>query len=346
MYRIDSATAAASKPAVPAAVPANAGYFTDGDPAGDIPATIVPAWWLNQFQDEVIEVIDQAGITLDKADNTQLYDAIIALIAANAGGGSVQGASFIDGLTYAPNSSSPNTKIDIAPGKAQAVGYSGVIELASTLIKTTGSWAEGDDAGGLFSGTVANDTFYHVHLIRKDSDGTIDAGFDTSPTAANIPSGWTGYRRIGSFRTDGSANIKDFVVNETAGGGIQYRYKRPIRSVNSYALTYGSAHIQTLDTPTGIKTLSDIVVYGNGGDVRIYVTSIDEDDIDGIVTDTDLIQAARVSSPSSAVPDAQGSQLAVMTDNSRQIRTRSGYATATITMDIVTMGWRDERRAA
>jgi hypothetical protein len=69
MHRID----------VPSATPDN--KFTDGSPSGGVPATTVPADWLNDLQENVCHAIEQAGITLVKDDETQLYDAIIALAA-------------------------------------------------------------------------------------------------------------------------------------------------------------------------------------------------------------------------------------------------------------------------
>ena len=75
------------------------------------------------------------------------------------------------------------------------------------------TWAAGDDAGGDFvtGGSPTADTTYYVFLIRKDSDGSIDAGFDTDIDCANIPSGYTAYRLIARVMTDGSSNIIPYV---------------------------------------------------------------------------------------------------------------------------------------
>ena len=83
MYRVDNSTAAAAMPAPGVVGPNPDGFFTDGDPGGGIPATIVPADWLNAVQEEISYVIEQAGDTLDKADRTQLRAAILAMITAN-----------------------------------------------------------------------------------------------------------------------------------------------------------------------------------------------------------------------------------------------------------------------
>lgn len=101
--------------------------------------------------------------------------------------------------------------ITINPGKCRS--YSDLYNLdlnASITKQIDATWSAGTDAGGLFSGTVAASTTYHLFLIRKDSDGSIDAGFDTDIDCSNIPSGYTAYRRIASFLTDSSANIRGF----------------------------------------------------------------------------------------------------------------------------------------
>jgi len=85
------------------------------------------------------------------------------------------------------------------------------LELNSPIVKKIDApWSTGTNAGGLFSGTVAASTWYYFFVIRRDSDGIIDSGFDTSAIAANRPAGWTYYRKIGAIRTDSSLNIRRF----------------------------------------------------------------------------------------------------------------------------------------
>ncbi len=64
MHKIDGADATLSN------------TFTDGDPGLGELATEVTADWLNAVQAELVYVIEQAAITLDKPDNTQLLEAI------------------------------------------------------------------------------------------------------------------------------------------------------------------------------------------------------------------------------------------------------------------------------
>ncbi len=67
MHRIDSPGATQDQ------------YFTEGDPVVPVPPTEVSADWLNAVQEEISHVVETSGLTLDKADNRQLIQAILRL---------------------------------------------------------------------------------------------------------------------------------------------------------------------------------------------------------------------------------------------------------------------------
>lgn len=81
MFRIDNASSTTSQPSRGTA--GTLGYFTDGNPGAAIPATIVTQDWLNIVQNEIAFVVTQSGDTLDKADDTQLYQAIVNIVTDN-----------------------------------------------------------------------------------------------------------------------------------------------------------------------------------------------------------------------------------------------------------------------
>ena len=58
------------------------GEWTEGNPAAGLPATLLKADWLNTIQRELISVLIGGGITLNKADDSQLLKAIQAIQAA------------------------------------------------------------------------------------------------------------------------------------------------------------------------------------------------------------------------------------------------------------------------
>jgi hypothetical protein len=77
MFRIDNSCAATILP-TPLA-PGTPGFFSSGNIGGEL-ATIVTADFMNQVQEGLVAVVNAAGLTLDKTDNTQVITAILALI--------------------------------------------------------------------------------------------------------------------------------------------------------------------------------------------------------------------------------------------------------------------------
>jgi len=117
----------------------------------------------------------------------------------------------LSGLTISNSSGDLEHDITTAIGYCPDSTGTYILKLTSPLTKRIDApWSSGNNSGGLFSGSVASTTWYYKFLIRKDSDGTVDSGFDTSITAANKPSGYTYYRRIGAVLTNGSQNIVKF----------------------------------------------------------------------------------------------------------------------------------------
>lgn len=116
----------------------------------------------------------------------------------------------IHGLYTVPGADSDHD-IEIKPGGALGANALQWIELVSNITKQLDViWAAGDNQGGRPS-TVAlsANTTYHYFVIKK-SDGTIDAGYDTSLTAVNLlaESTYLYFRRVRSLKTNGSANIR------------------------------------------------------------------------------------------------------------------------------------------
>ena len=120
-----------------------------------------------------------------------------------------QGVAFLSNpITASNNATDANNDIDFSAGNGVLDDGSGQVLLSSTLVKRLdASWVAGTNQGGLFSGTKANSTKYYEFAI---TNGTInDAGFDISPSGANIPAGYKGSYR-GMVKTDGSGNILAF----------------------------------------------------------------------------------------------------------------------------------------
>lgn len=240
---------------------------------------------------------------------------------------------YIDGLTLS-NGTDADHDIDIATGIASDSTGAYWLALTSGLTKQIdATWAAGDNAGGLFSGSVAADTTYHVFLIRKDSDGSIDAGFDTSVTASNIPSGYTAYRRIGSLYTDSSSN---WVVFTQSGD----RFILAALSTTDYADPGTSAFLHATAVPSGIfvEVEVDAVLRDVSPAASTYVILSSP-----FATDTEPAPANCTLAQASTASNRMANTVYVTSNTSRQIRARLSNSDGGIGLSLTTKSWRDWR---
>ncbi len=209
--------------------------------------------------------------------------------------------------------------------------------LTSALTKQIdATFAAGDDAGGMFTGSVAADTWYHIFLIRKDSDGSIDAGFDTSNKAVNIPSGYTAFRYVNSVLTDGSSNIIDFVQK-----GNEMFWLDPPQDFSTGS-TGTTAVNRTVTTPAGFKFRwignARVIDLTGSFDTYLYLSDPDVND-----------EAPGTSAPfatvnrTEGINDDAGGLVEVHTNDSSQIRTRMSASNAALVLRAATLGWRIDR---
>lgn len=240
----------------------------------------------------------------------------------------------LNGFLLSNNATSPNTQLNVGDGECESeyggvgVGFADIIVPAMT--KDLGaSWSAGDGNGGLFSGSVAASTVYHVFAITKNSVN--DYGFDTSVNAANRPAGYF-YRRIGSVLTDSNSHIRAF---------HQYGDKFVLdTSVKDTDVTNPgtSAVTRTLTVPTGVQVaaLVTAIVYDSAQYNAVYVSSLDE--VDQTCSYPNATESA------ACVAAVEGvANLEVVTNTSGQIRTRLEASAATSALKIRTRGWIDSR---
>ncbi len=242
--------------------------------------------------------------------------------------------SYLAGLGMS-NAADADHDITIAVGTARDSANAYDLTFSSAMTKQIdAAWAAGTAAGGMFTGVVGNETWYHVHLIRKDSDGTIDAGFDTSITAANKPAGYSNYRRIGSVLTNGSANILAFYQK-----GDYFLWKASILDID--VTNPGTARVlDTLSVPLGVVV-----------EARINARFYDSDGaFFGIITDPNQNDEAPSATAAplrthstNAGGEAADRLIHVYTNTSSQIAYRVDVSDANTTIKIATLGWSDRR---
>lgn len=253
--------------------------------------------------------------------------------------------SYLAGLILSNDTGDTEHDIAIAVGICADSTNTYTITLASILTKQIdATWAAGDDAGGMNDGeVVGNATWYHVHLLYNTTTGGVDAGFDTSVTAANlladtavVAAGYTKYRRIGSVLTDGSANILQFVQY-----GDEFYYLAPKQDVN--VNNPGTdAVTRTLSTPLGVITQAILHTGGIPGTAYLYIYL-------SALTVNDYAPALSGTAGCTFAVEVTGAtdarvmgQARIFTNTASQIRSRVAYSSS-LTFYIYTLGWVDRR---
>lgn len=237
---------------------------------------------------------------------------------------------YIDGLICS-NATDTDHDISIAAGSAKDSTNAYLLTLASALVKQIdASWAVGTNAGGLDTGSVATSTVYYIWLIRKDSDGTIDALFSLSKTAPTMPTGYTYKRRIMTVCTDGSANIRNFDQY-----GSDVRYRTPIQDRASAVIAGTSRIAYAVSVPPNMDGYFNFIAVNTAGDNLYYIWFGSANRVDAAASATYLDALPRTSNTRISVP------LKIIADASRNIYARG--SNVAIDLTIITLGWTDDR---
>lgn len=121
-----------------------------------------------------------------------------------------QARAFIRGLTISQDTDTDHD-INITAGQARDIFNDGDMILTSEITKRIdGAWVVGNDNGGLDTGTVAANTWYHIWLIQRTDTGVEDVLFSAATGEPTFPTNYNRERRIGSVLTDADANILAF----------------------------------------------------------------------------------------------------------------------------------------
>jgi len=108
--------------------------------------------------------------------------------------------------TLTNNTTDANNDIDFGAGFCYDLTTNQKITNTALTKQLNSTFAEGDNAGGLDTGSKANSTWYYCFAISK-ADGTSDFLFSLSRTSPTMPSGFINKRRIASIKTNASGNI-------------------------------------------------------------------------------------------------------------------------------------------
>jgi hypothetical protein len=272
------------------------------------------------------------------ADATQVMANFNALLSCvnNASGQSTP-RGYLSGLTLSTAGSSAN--FGIATGVATSSDETVSMKLSTSYAKSTGAWAVGSGTGALDSGSIASNTWYHVFLIERIDTGVVDVLVSLSATTPTLPANYTKQRRLGSMKTDGSSNWIKFIQD-----GDRFRWAAVVGDVA--ATNPGTAAVtRALTVPQGVRVAADVSAtfqVGNNepGSGAIYLSDLLQDDQAGGVA---VATVAGYLAATSVTVYAAGAVASIMTDTTRQIRTRVGNSSANMTFYVTTHGWTDTR---
>lgn len=220
----------------------------------------------------------------------------------------------------------PNTHVIFSAGACPDSTFTSIIVATGMTKRLDQAFVPGTGNGGRFPGSISNGT-WHSFAIVKDSDGSVDWGFDDNPTAANIPAGYTKYRRRASFVRAAGA-ILPFVQD-----GDEFLLITPVRDINDSSPGTSAVTRTMASIPTGIIVHAIVNSTDVGGE--IYYSSLDT---------TDMIPSVSVA-PLMTSGVSGGNRLAVKviikTNTLAQFRSRQ---LSNAQLYIVAIGWIDARK--
>ncbi len=243
---------------------------------------------------------------------------------------------YIAGLQIVNNGT---TSMDIQAGACTDGNNTHILTNAATFTKTQAAFAAGTGNGGKMSAAaMANNTWYYFYALRKDADGSIEFGFDVSPTAPTAQAGYTStnYRYIGARKTQsGSTNWDSF----TQHGDEVLWNTPPALDVNG-APTSANRTLTTMNVPgVKVKWLGHLSVAPGAATTVVYLTDPSVADVapNGVSTATPLGTGF---ANAAAGVDVWTTQVSCWTNTSSQIGIR-GVNTNNI--QVATLGWTDRR---
>jgi len=236
------------------------------------------------------------------------------LAVANGGSGiAVTLTNYIGGLTLSTAGSSAT--FGIAVGSATDTTNVSLMLLSSAYTKTTSAWAVGTAAGSLDTGAIANSTWYHVWLIQRPDTGVVDVLISTSATSPTLPTNYTLKRRIGSMKTNGSAQWVGF----TQIGDLftWSSYVNATLDINN--VITGTQGGYAVNVPTGVKVTARIFGWGQNSNSTSTTYTISSQENSSLTTTNGSYPCTVNIISGVGVANAAGFTLDILTNTTAQI---------------------------
>lgn len=244
--------------------------------------------------------------------------------------------SYLAGLTLSTAGSSAT--FGVAAGTAADSTNVSMMSLGSAYTKTTSAWAVGSTNGSLDTGSIANNTWYHVYLIQRPDTGVVDVLTSTNASSPTLPTNYTLFRRVGSLRTNGSAQWVLF-----SQLGDEFLWNASVSDVS--ANDPGTAAVsRTLTVPTGVQVWAKFnAIYRNVASGAAGYPLFSELDKSDEAPGPNAVANGYLSYNAAGGVTAGGLAYTIRTNTSAQVRSRISASDTNITLYILTQGWIDRR---
>ena len=236
--------------------------------------------------------------------------------------------NYISGLTL--STAGATATFGIAVGVAMDSTNAALMTLASAYTKTTSAWALGTAAGALDTGAIANSTWYHVWLIQRSDTSVVDVLVSLSVSAPTMPTNYDRKRRIGSMKTNGSAQWTKFVQL-----GDEFIWDVGVQDQTNSSGT--AAFNLTLTVPTGVSVKASVTGYFNTSAASDYALISSP-----LATNVNNTPSGNVTVITQVASAGIAFQASALTNTSAQIKVASSVITPGNFL-IITTGWADDR---
>ncbi len=181
-------------------------------------------------------------------------------------------------ITVAINSSDENHDIDFSAGVLQFDDGTGRVAATALTKRIDDTWVVGTNQGGLDTGSVTTNTYYHLFAIYDPTNEIADFLFSTSKASPTLPTNYTKQKRIGTVRTDGSSNIRPF---DQQGDKFVYRTIIQDRALSAAPTTPTA---QTLTAPPDTIAVLTLHYASTAGVVTILIVPTTSDNTTASLT--------------------------------------------------------------
>jgi uncharacterized Zn ribbon protein len=237
-------------------------------------------------------------------------------------------------VTISNNTTDADHDLDFTAGNFTFDDGSGQAVIGALTKRFDATWVAGTNAGGLDTGSLANNTPYYIYQIYNPSTGVADIIATATFGSPTLPSGFTKKRHFGDFFTDGSANIR---AGTWTYGNDEYEFEYASRLLD-VSLSTPSTGQTTYNLSIPLNVFANVIASGNTGTTGNDRISFNFGSSSESLTNLTDVNTAMVSS----IGDAQrhGRLSRIFYTNDRLVKINITISDTARSLNVVVNGWK------